>query len=104
MIATTQNNKVCLAGDTPYYIYTRFLQKRSGIFAPLEEQMAVILLLSLLEVVVEEVAGVAEVVLTAEHHVSLLLGSTLLDVSPVWFVVISALAGIVLKELEAKKK
>lgn len=41
---------------------------------------------------------------TAVIFVLVMLCSTLLNVSPVWFVVISALAGIVLKELEAKGK
>ena len=41
---------------------------------------------------------------TAVIFIIVMLCSTLLNVSPVWFVVISALAGIVLKELEAKEK
>ena len=41
---------------------------------------------------------------TAAIFIIVMLGSTLLNVSPVWFVVISALAGIVLKGLEAKKQ
>ena len=41
---------------------------------------------------------------TAAVFIIVMLGSTLLNVSPVWFVVISALAGIVLKGLEAKKQ
>ena len=41
---------------------------------------------------------------TAVIFVVVMLCSTLLNVSPVWFVVISALVGIVLKELEAKGK
>ena len=41
---------------------------------------------------------------TAVIFVLVMLCSTLLNVSPVWFVVISALAGIVLKGLEAKKQ
>ena len=41
---------------------------------------------------------------TAAIFIIVMLCSTLLNVSPVWFVVISALAGIVLKGLEAKKQ
>ena len=41
---------------------------------------------------------------TAVIFIIVMLCSTLLNVSPVWFVVISALAGIVLKGLEAKEK
>ena len=41
---------------------------------------------------------------TAVIFIIVMLCGTLLNVSPVWFVVISALAGIVLKGLEAKKQ
>ena len=40
---------------------------------------------------------------TAVIFVAVLLGSVFLDVSPVWFVLGSALLGIILKELEAKR-
>ena len=40
---------------------------------------------------------------TAVIFVVVLLGSVFLDISPVWFVLCSALLGIILKELEAKK-
>ena len=54
------------------------------------------------------VAGVPGAVIATIGEVTpsiiVMLCSTLLNVSPVWFVVISALAGIVLKGLEAKKQ
>ena len=40
---------------------------------------------------------------TAVIFVVVLLGSVFLDISPVWFVLCSALLGIILKGLEAKR-